>query len=125
MKKIRVMIVDDEEDFLKITKINLEETGRFEVAVVADATDIMSCVRSFRPDVVLLDIIMPKMGGAEICRMLSSDPAGQGIPVIVVSALDTEKDRRIMKELGAVDFLAKPLETKELVSRIEKALQSR
>jgi CheY-like chemotaxis protein len=125
MAKIRVMIVDDEEDFLKITKINLEQTGRFEVAAVADVTDIMPRIRSFRPDVILLDIIMPKLGGVDACRMLSGDPATKDIPVIVVSALDTEKDRRIMKEAGAVNFLVKPLETKELVSMIEEVLQGR
>ncbi|MFB3918975.1 MAG: PleD family two-component system response regulator [Candidatus Velamenicoccus archaeovorus] len=125
MKKTRVMIVDDEEDFLKIMKINLEETGRFEVAIVQDAADIVCRVRLFCPDIILLDILMPKIGGVEVCRMLNGDPSGKDIPVIVVSALDTEKDRSTMKELGAVDFLVKPLETKDLVSRIEKVLQGR
>jgi len=125
MKKIRVMIVDDEEDFLKIMKINLEGTGRFEVATVQDAADIVRRVRLFRPDIILLDILMPKIGGVEVCKMLSGDPAGKDIPMIVVSALDTEKDRSTMKELGAIDFLVKPLETKELVFRIEKVLQGR
>ncbi len=123
MEKKRVMVVDDEQDFLKITKINLEQTGRFEVVTVSDATGIVSLVKSFCPDVILLDILMPKTGGVEACKMLSTDPAAKDIPVIVISALDTKKDRLAMKELGVVDFLVKPIEMDELISRIEQVLE--
>jgi CheY-like chemotaxis protein len=125
MEKKKVMIVDDEKDFLKITKINLELTGRYEVATVSDATDIVSRVKSFRPDIILLDILMPKTGGAEACMMLNEDPETKLIPVVVVSALDTENDRRAMKESGAVDFIVKPIEKSDLIARIEKVLQER
>jgi len=124
-EKKKVMVVDDEEDFLKITKINLEQTGRFEVAAVSDATGIMSRVRSFRPDIILLDILMPKTGGVEACKMLKEDAEAKHIPVVVISALDTENDKRAMKELGAVDFIVKPIEKAELISRIEKVLRGR
>ena len=61
MEKRKVMIVDDEENFLEIMKINLENTGKYKVQTLSDATDILSLVRSFNPDVILLDILMPKM----------------------------------------------------------------
>jgi two-component system alkaline phosphatase synthesis response regulator PhoP len=125
MEKKKVMVVDDEEDFLKIAKINLEQTGRYEVAAVSDASVIVSQVKSFRPDIILLDILMPKTGGAEACKMLNEDPEAKQIPVVVVSALDTENDRRVMKKLGVVDFIVKPIEKGELISRIEKVLQGR
>ena len=64
MEKRKVMLVDDEEDFLKIVKINLEKTGKYEVQPVSDATDIISEVKSFNPNIILLDILMPKMDGA-------------------------------------------------------------
>lgn len=123
MKKKKVMVVDDEEDFLKITKINLEQTGRYEVTAVSDASAIVSQVKSFRPDIILLDILMPKTGGVEACKMLKEDTEARHIPVVVVSALDTENDKRAMKELGAVDFIVKPIEKGDLIARIEKVLQ--
>jgi DNA-binding response OmpR family regulator len=123
MEKRKVMIVDDEEHFLKITKINLEKTGTYEVQTISDARDIISRVKSFNPDVILLDILMPKMDGAEVCKMLNEDPAFNRVPVITLSALDTDKDKLMMYKLGVVDFLVKPIEKDELIAKIEKALQ--
>jgi CheY-like chemotaxis protein len=87
MEKRKVMIVDDEEHFLKITKINLEKTGTYEVQTISDARDIISRVKSFNPDVILLDILMPKMDGAEVCKMLNEDPAFNRVPVKIEKAL--------------------------------------
>ena len=125
MKKRKVMIVDDEIDFLKITKINLEKTGKYEVQTLSEAAGIISQVKSFNPDIILLDILMPKIGGVEACRMLKEDPAGRRVPIIILSALDTDKDQLMMYKLGVVDFLTKPIETDELISKIEKALQNK
>jgi len=117
--------VDDEIDFLKIAKINLEETGKYEVQTLSEAAGIISQVKSFNPDIILLDILMPKIGGVEACRMLKEDPAGRRVPIIILSALDTDKDQLMMYKLGVVDFLTKPIETDELISKIEKALQNK
>ena len=123
MEKRKVMIVDDEEEFLKITKLNLENTGKYEVATISDATDVISQVKLFNPDIILLDILMPKMDGTEVCKILNEDPTGRRIPIVVLSALNTYKDRLMMYKLGVVDFLAKPIEKDELISKIEKALE--
>ena len=125
MGKRKVMIVDDEVDFLKITKINLENTGKYEVQTLSDARDIISRIKSFNPDVILLDILMPKMDGVEVCKMLNQDPAGSRIPIIILSALDTDKDRLMMYKLGIVDFLVKPIEKDELIAKIERSLQNK
>jgi DNA-binding response OmpR family regulator len=66
---------------------------------------------------------MPKIDGVEVCKMLNEDPEGRRIPIITLSALDTDKDKLMMYKLGVVDFLVKPIETDELISKIEKALQ--
>jgi DNA-binding response OmpR family regulator len=121
--KRKVMLVDDEEHFLKITKINLEKTGKYEVETISDAADIVSRVKSFNPDIILLDILMPKVDGVEVCKMLNGDPVVSRIPIITLSALDTDKDKLMMYKLGIVDFLVKPIEKDELISKIEKALQ--
>jgi two-component system, OmpR family, alkaline phosphatase synthesis response regulator PhoP len=123
MKKRRILIVDDEQDFLKLAKINLEDTGNYEVETMLDAREIISQVRSFKPDVILLDILMPKMDGVEVCRMLNQNPVVSGIPIITLTALDTDKDKLMMYKLGVVDFLVKPIETDQLITKIEHALQ--
>ncbi|MDP8258758.1 MAG: response regulator [Candidatus Aadella gelida] len=123
MDKKKVMVLDDEEDFLKIAKINLESTGKYEVMTMSDGRDILSRVKSFHPDVILMDILMPKIDGVEVCQMLNEDTAGKKIPIIALSALDTDKDKLMMYKLGVVDFLTKPIEIDELISKIEKALE--
>jgi Response regulators consisting of a CheY-like receiver domain and a winged-helix DNA-binding domain len=123
MAKKRVMIIDDEEDFLKITKINLERTGKYEVEVISDATGIVAWIKLFNPDLVLLDILMPKVDGHEVCKMLNGDPVGRQTPIIVLSALDTDKDKLMMYKLGIVDYLVKPIEKDDLIAKIDKALQ--
>lgn len=122
MTKKKVMIVDDEEHFLKIAKINLEKTGKYEVETLSDATDIIARSRSFNPDIILLDILMPKTDGTEVCRMLKEDPVGKLIPVVTLSALDTNKDKQMMYKLGVVDFLIKPIGIEDLIAKIEKVL---
>jgi len=117
------MIVDDEEDFLKITKINLEETDKYEVMTLSDGKDVIKQVQEFKPNIILLDILMPKIDGVETCKMLNENAAGKEIPIITLSALDTDKDRLMMYKLGVVDFLVKPIEKTELIAKIEKALQ--
>ena len=123
MDKKKVMVLDDEEDFLKIAKINLESTGKYEVMTMSDGRDILSRVKSFHPDVILMDILMPKIDGVEVCQMLNEDTAGKKIPIIALSALDTDKDKLMMYKLGVVDFLTKPIEIDELISKIEKVLE--
>ncbi len=123
MGKKRVMIVDDEKDFLEITKINLEMTDKYEVMALSSAENIISQVQKFKPDIILLDIIMPKIDGVEVCERLNEDPEGAGIPVISLSALDTDKDKLMMYKLGIVDFLVKPIEKNIRIAKIEKALQ--
>ncbi|MFH0731511.1 MAG: response regulator [Candidatus Omnitrophota bacterium] len=123
MDKKKVMIVDDEEDFTKITKLNLEATGKFEVFTLSNAKDIISHVHKFAPDLILLDILMPKIGGIEACEMLNNDSAGKGIPIIVLSALDKYKDKANAYKLGIVDYIVKPIDKSALISKIEKALQ--
>ncbi|MFH1479436.1 MAG: response regulator [Candidatus Omnitrophota bacterium] len=123
MSKRKVLVVDDESNFLKLVKMNLENTEKYEVTVLQDPTGIMPLVKSFKPDLILLDILMPKMDGTEVCKALNEDPYGKRTPIIVLSALDTVKDKLIMYKLGVVDFLAKPIDAKDLIAKIEKALE--
>lgn len=123
MEKRKVMIVDDEEDFLKITKLNLEETGKFEVLALSDAKETISMLKIFKPDIILLDILMPAIGGIEVCEMLNNDPIGRSTPIIVLSALEKTADKLKAYKVGVVDYLIKPIELDTLVAKIEKALR--
>ncbi len=123
MAKRKVMIVDDEEDFLRITKINLESTGNYEVLAISNGKEAIEKVPDFKPDVILLDILMPKMDGTEICSILNEDPIGRNIPIITLSALDSDKDKLTMFKRGVVDYLTKPIEKEQLIEKIEKALR--
>ena len=122
MSKRRVLIVDDELDFLKIIKLNLEETGKFEVITSSNPKEIMSLLHNFRPEVILLDLLMPGTGGLEACDMLNNDPVGKGLPIIILSALDKDKDKLNAYKKGVVDYLTKPIEKDVLIAKIEKAL---
>ena len=125
MDKRRVMVIDDETSFLELVKINLEHTGKFDVQTLSDTSDVLSRVRSFNPDVILLDILMPKMDGVEICKLFNGDPVTSRIPIITLSALDTDKDKLMMYKLGVVSFLVKPIESYDLIAGIEKALRNK
>ncbi|MDD4899606.1 MAG: response regulator [Candidatus Omnitrophica bacterium] len=123
MSKSKVLVIDDEKDFVKITKLNLEETGAYEVMGLLSAKELISQVHSFKPDVILLDLLMPVIGGLEACQMLNNDPIGKGIPIIVLSALDKKADKvRAYKE-GVVEYLVKPIDKKDLIAKIEKVMQ--
>jgi len=121
MKKI--MVVDDEPDFLKIIKLNLEETGNYEVMTLSTAKNIIPQVHSFKPDVILLDMRMPSIGGLDACEMLNNDAMGEGIPIIIVSALDKEQDKYMAYKKGVTNYLVKPIESKDLIAAIENCLK--
>lgn len=123
MAKKKIMVIDDEKDFLRITKLNLESTGDYEVVTFSDARDIASRVREHRPDLVLIDLLMPAVGGIDACRMLNEDSFGKGVPIIVLSALEKETDKLNAYKAGVVDYVTKPIEKGELIAKIEKALR--
>lgn len=122
MKK-KVLVVDDEVDFLRILKMNLEETNNYEVLTLSSANDIISQMRIFKPDIILLDILMPGIDGIETCEMLNNDPMGEHIPIIVLSALDKEMDKFKTFKVGVADYLGKPIKKEDLISKIEKHIQ--
>ncbi|HNW39792.1 MAG TPA: response regulator [Candidatus Omnitrophota bacterium] len=122
MNKKKILIVDDEVDFLKMVKLNLETTGKFETLILSNANDIIAQIHSFKPDLILLDMVMPGIGGIEVCEMLNQDVLGQRLPILILSALDKEKDKLLAFKKGVVGYLTKPIEKEELIAKIENAL---
>lgn len=121
MKK-RIMIIDDEESFASMLKLRIESSGDYEVSISLEAKDIIKRIHDFRPDVILLDLLMPGIGGLDICDMLNHDSIGMSIPVIIVSGDDKPTDKLKAFKLGISDYLVKPVEDEKLVKAIEKAI---
>ncbi|MFA6358305.1 MAG: response regulator [Candidatus Omnitrophota bacterium] len=122
MKK-RILIIDDEEEYAFLLKIRLESLGNYEVASFTEAKDIINRIHVFKPDVILLDLLMPGIGGLDVCDMLNHDAIGLTIPVIVVSGLDKSTDKVRAYKFGISDYLVKPVDDAKLIKAVEKAIK--
>ena len=122
MKK-KIMIIDDEESFALMLKMRIESSGDYEVIVFSETKDIIKHLHDIRPDVILLDMLMPGIGGLDMCDMLNHDPIGLTIPVIVVSGDDKPMDKLKAYKFGISDYLVKPIDDEKLMKAIEKAIE--
>ncbi len=123
--KRKILAIDDEKDFLKILKLNLEQTGNYEVITSSDVGDIVRLINSSRPDVILLDILMPGVTGFEVLDMIKSDHVGAGTPVIALSALENDPDKLTAYKKGVVDYLTKPISKEDVIRKIEKVIEAK
>ena len=120
----RILIADDNEPNRELLEVYLADLA-CEIATAVDGQDTLEKVASFRPDVILLDIMMPKLSGFEVCQQLKSNPATSGIMVLMVTALGELGDIERAVEAGTDDFLSKPVNKVELVKRVENMLKLR
>jgi DNA-binding response OmpR family regulator len=111
----RLLIVDDEEDLLFMAGLAAESTGQFVVETAHDGKEGLAKARSFRPDVVLLDGLMPKMDGFELCRRLRADPRTRRLPIVILSAGDPTRYQAQALAAGADRFVRKPYDQEELM----------
>ena len=123
--KRKILAIDDEKDFLKILKLNLEQTGNYEVITSSDVGDIVRLINSSRPDVILLDILMPGVTGFEVLDMIKSDHVGAGTPVIALSALENDPDKLTAYKKGVVGYLTKPISKEDVIRKIEKVIEAK
>lgn len=119
-----VVFVDDERDMRKLVGFMLQRNG-YRVLTAADGEEGLLMIRTEHPDVVLLDVMMPKMNGQEVLKCLKSDDATKDIPVIMLTALGTSKDTVISHQLGAFSHLEKPYQADVLVKAIQQAIAQR
>jgi two-component system, OmpR family, alkaline phosphatase synthesis response regulator PhoP len=119
----RILIVDDEPDIVRLLKYNLEKEG-FEVLVAHDGVKALERAVE-RPDLIVLDVMMPKMDGWEVVRQLKRKEQTAGIPVLFLTAKSTETDEVLGLELGADDFVVKPISPRKLIARINSHLRRR
>lgn len=121
-EKSRILIADDNEPNVELLEAYLANVDA-DIEVAVDGQDTLDKVASFRPHVILLDVMMPKMSGFEVCKKLKSDPATRGIMVLMVTALNELGDIERAVEAGTDDFLSKPVNKVELTKRVENMLK--
>ena len=120
----RILIADDNEPNRELLEVYLADVD-CEIATAVDGSDTLEKVASFEPDIILLDIMMPKLSGFEVCQQLKADPVTRQIMVLMVTALGELGDIERAVEAGTDDFLSKPVNKIELVKRVENMLKLR
>jgi two-component system OmpR family response regulator len=118
----RVLIVDDDRESTHLIKILLEKIGRYLVIEENDATKAHQTAKNFRPDVILLDILMPQIDGGEIAAQIDADPELQTTPIIFLTALVTKAEAKAGLRIQGHPILAKPINIPELIKGIEENL---
>ncbi len=119
--KGKILVVDDEIYIVHILDFSLGMEG-YEVVTALDGEQALEKLKSDRPDLIVLDIMMPKLDGYEICKVIKSDPETRQIPVILLSAKGRNVDQKIGFEVGADDYITKPFSPRKLVERINQLL---
>jgi len=120
-KKARILVVEDERLIAGMLR-ELLEANQYEVLLAADGEDGLHKARSVQPDLILLDIMLPKLDGLKICRLLKFDLNYRHIPIIMLTARAGEADRQISLQSGANDYMVKPFHPQSLLAKISELL---
>jgi DNA-binding response OmpR family regulator len=120
-KKMRILLIDDEEDFGFFVKLNLEKTGRFEVTTTTSGSKGLILASKERPDLILLDIIMPELSGGDVAEQLLESPETADIPVLFITAIASRTEVQSQQgTIGGRSFIAKPVTPDELMAKIDR-----
>jgi DNA-binding response OmpR family regulator len=121
----RVLVVEDEQDIAALIKHALERSGDAEVDIAASGDTALRAVADSAPDLVILDINLPVVNGAEVCRVIRGRPESANLPIIMLTARTSEADRVAGLDLGADDYVTKPFSLRELSARVRAVLRRR
>jgi DNA-binding response OmpR family regulator len=121
MKKGKVLVVDDEVNITQILEFSIGAEG-FDVITAQNGEEAIEKARREQPDLIILDVMMPKIDGYEACRILKANPLTKNIPVVLLTAKGRDIDRRLGMEVGATDYIVKPFSPNKLVERIHQLL---
>jgi CheY-like chemotaxis protein len=119
MKKKKILLVDDEESFTRVTKLTLDG---YDIRVENDSTRAVATAREFKPDLVLLDVMMPNLDGGDVAAQMRADPALQSVAIVFLTALVTKKENAKQPIMGGYPFIAKPVTPEKLAEKIESVL---
>ena len=118
----KILLIDDDPTLLKLAQSVLSSNG-FEVVAVNDAPNGLELAMKQKPDLIILDVMMPIINGFNICRMMKSEKALKHIPIILLTSRATQADQEIGTEVGADAHLAKPFKTEELLNKVKQLLK--
>jgi len=118
---MKILIADDNENIRRALTYLLEDEG-YSLLIARDGADTLKQVREFRPDVLLLDIMMPEINGYDVCRTIKSDPGLNKTYIIMLTARGQAAERELGKEVGADDYVVKPFSPTDILSKIKKIL---
>ncbi len=121
MAKGKILVVDDEVNITQILEFSIGAEG-YEVITAANGEEAIDKARREQPDLIILDVMMPKIDGYEACRVLKANPLTKGIPVVLLTAKGRDIDKRLGYEVGAIDYIIKPFSPNKLVDRIHELL---
>ncbi len=119
----RILVVDDETELLDLVKMRLEANG-YQVATACDGQEGLEKARTQPPDLIILDLMLPKLNGYEVCRLLKFDQKFQSIPIVMFTARAQDKDERLGMECGADAYIRKPFKAQELLDHIKRLVHS-
>jgi DNA-binding response OmpR family regulator len=120
MANARVLVVDDEKKTVEIARLYLEKNG-YRVLTAYDGKHALAAAREKRPDLIVLDVMLPEMDGLDLCRILRSE--GDKVPIIMLTARSLDDDKLLALDLGADDYITKPFSPRELVARVRAVLR--
>ncbi|HKB08703.1 MAG TPA: response regulator [Candidatus Polarisedimenticolia bacterium] len=120
----KIMVADDSPNIREILKVSLESDG-YTVVLAEDGEQALALVGRENPDVVIMDVMMPKVNGFQVCRRIKTDPATLELPVIMLTAKSAQQDVYWGKDCGAEEYITKPFSTKELVKTIDRLMKGR
>ena len=118
----KILIIEDESDVADLLALNLRKAG-FKTSAAVDGASGLQKARDDRPDFIILDLMLPKMSGLEVCKILNSDTATSAIPILMLTAKAEEIDRIVGLEFGADDYVTKPFSPREVMLRIRAVLR--
>jgi phosphate regulon transcriptional regulator PhoB len=117
-----VLIIEDDRDIVELVRYNLEQEG-FRVVAQSDGVSGLAQVKKSPPDLLLLDLMLPKLGGLEVCKAIRREQSLNRLPILMLTARGEESDRVVGLEIGADDYVTKPFSPRELVARVKALLR--
>ncbi|MBI4286606.1 MAG: response regulator [Chloroflexi bacterium] len=118
----RILIVEDEAPIRQLLSAIFADTTSYDVASAVDGEEALKMARRHKPDIVLLDVLLPKMNGYEVCKSLKSDPATAHIKVLMLTGMVQNADQHRAREMGADAYMAKPFHSTELIEKVTELL---
>lgn len=119
METKKILIVDDESDIVETLKFLLESEG-FECIIAYDGEEALNKAKNENPDLIILDVMLPKINGYKVCRLLKFDSKYKNIPILMVTARSQDEDETIGKQTGADEYITKPFDIEHILETIKK-----